>query len=224
LTIAETHDRLDFLLNKEISGYITPENKDIALDLAQIQEFSMLLPAPRTLQFSSDLNPFHKWITFTSSAYNPSTARYGTGTSGILILPDDYEYLQVAYTDDYNEIDVLIDTELPSRLISSLIAPSATYPVCIESGEGASGDTLNSQDIEGKKKLQFYPNNVGHDGILWYFRRPVKPVFAYTASANTITQEEEDSVDMEWNDIAMGRIIERAKMILLEHLQASVNA
>ena len=217
MTIAETHERINFILNKDIGQYISPDDIDNALDEAQRIVFTNLLPAKRTTQVHDYLNVFLNNVSFTADAFNLSTARYGTGTDSILVLPSDYKFLQSVYLSSGQRVDELTLGELPEVLSSKIIAPTTTKPVFVFAGQGG---TLNSEPITGLGKLQFYPNTQGYAGKLWYLRTPATPNYLYTASGDTITHNPGASTNLEWIDEAIERfIIPEALKYLKEHLQ-----
>lgn len=56
--------------------------------------------------------------------------------------------------------------------------------------------------IDGEKTLKLYPQEAMW-GELQYFRKPAKPVYAYTIVDRTETHDPNTSVDLEWQDIVV---------------------
>lgn len=217
MLIAETHERVNFILNKDIGQYVSPEDIDNALDEAQRIVFTNLLPAKRTTQIHDYLNVFVNNITFTDDPFNLTTARYGTGTGSILVLPPDYKFLQSVYLSSGQRVNEVTLGELPEVLSSKIIAPTVTRPVFVFAGQGG---TLNNESITGLGKIQIYPSTQGYDGKLWYLRNPATPFFSYTVSGDSTIHNPGASVNLEWIDEAVELfIIPEALKYLKEHLQ-----
>lgn len=113
--------------------------------------------------------------------------------------------------------EVVSEDELGSRLGSALVAPSTDDPIAILAGAGG---VVNGQDISTQRKIQLFPEQ-GHYGRLVYLRRPASPVFAYTQSGRTITYNSGSSTQLEWDDTAIEKLIQRTVTSLALNIQDS---
>ena len=57
MTIKETHNFITFVLNKEVSGYVSPTDIDRALDRAQMSKFVELYGNPKGYQPGRPIPP-----------------------------------------------------------------------------------------------------------------------------------------------------------------------
>lgn len=227
MTLKEIHDRVLFDLNKEQVGYVSHEQIDLALDRAQMAEFEDLFgnpeeyPMPRkaygvTERINEALNPFKVLHSFTSSSIT-STNFNGTGPNGQIIMPEDYIHWLSMYTTAGNKIDVVKEDELPGRIRSSIIAPSTIKPVAVLEGKGG---TIGSIDIGDRVKFKLYPEFSTISGKVWYLRRPAKPNYVANISGRTISYVHATSTQMEWDDVSLERIINKAVGYIARFLQS----
>jgi hypothetical protein len=79
------------------------------------------------------------------------------------------------------------EDELIIRLESQVIPVSSDEPIAIMNREN---------------KVQLFPETT-HNGGVYYLRRPVAPVFAYSQVGRTVTYNSGNSIQLEWkpNDI-----------------------
>lgn len=202
MDIKVVHDTVLFYLNKDQNMYVSHEEIDEVLDRAQMVLFNQYHTNPKlpaqsqaalygeSQRIDDALSPFKDLFTFTPA----------TTTGGIVSLPVNYQHLISLYTTTFNStlgrnvysgVQVLSEEELIERLESQIIPVSSGDPIAI----------MNKQD-----KIQLFPPT-GATGGVYYFRRPVKPVFAYTQSGRVITYDNVNSVDLEWRDIDVNNII-----------------
>lgn len=200
MRIDKIHNWLNFITNKKLGTYFTPEENDDALDRAQTEEIEYLRSKfANTTQLHDSLSPFKSVYTFTS----------GTSPSGLITLPSDYISLLsvqcniiVSGNVKYKGVKVVSEDELADRLNSQLRPVSASDPIAT---------------IVAGNKIQLYPEQAAA-GIVRYLKQPVKPVFSYTQVGRVITYDDTTSVQMEWGDTELKRIIHRA----LQYLGLSV--
>jgi len=111
MDIQTVHDQILLRLNKDQTSYLSHEDIDKALDVAQIVYFNTLFGNPATYQpgrsvgtpsygqtqkIHDDLLPFKKVIRF--SPENISAVNYfGTGPNGVGVLPSDYLHMIALY-------------------------------------------------------------------------------------------------------------------------------
>jgi hypothetical protein len=130
-----------------------------------------------------------------------------TSANGIVTLPSDYlRFLSVWYTGYDNAtqrtklkgIEVVNDDELAERLESQLIPVSATTPVAQWIGQG---------------KIQLWPKTASV-GEVWYLKKPNKPVFGYTRTQRVITYDPATSVQLEWDEANINKVIFKTLSLL----------
>tara|TARA_R110002020_G_scaffold54322_2_gene151594 strand:- start:125 stop:847 length:723 start_codon:yes stop_codon:yes gene_type:complete len=203
ININELYKFVQFVSNKEQSGYVKPSEFNLAVDRAQMQlfmerynnpaEYQPGRPVPRvayqqTQKVSDDLRPFIKKV------YQPLL----NGGKFLWSNLPDYmhlsslraQYYKVDNTNGESElrssgVRILDDSELSSYLDSSILQPTPEYPIAaIYNGY-----------------LQVYPTNI--TGIdVTYLSRPIKANWAFTVNATTGMPDYDDatSTDLNWSD------------------------
>lgn len=220
MDIKVVHDTILFYTNKEQNAYVSHEEIDEVLDRAQMVLFNQYhtnpkLPAQAQAELYGEsqriddaLSPFKELFTF-----QPNQSPVQITNGGIINLPPAYQHLISLYTTTFNStlgrnvysgVQVLNEEELIERLESQVIPVSSGDPIAI----------MNKQN-----KIQLFPPT-GATGGVYYFRRPLKPLFAYTQSGRTITYDDANSVDLEWKDIDVNNIISIALSYLGIHMSA----
>jgi hypothetical protein len=167
-----------------------------------------------TLKIHTDLNPFKKSFVFNQNIYNQTTNPTGTGPSGILILPSDFVFfISIRRTAPDAPIKVISEDEIAQRLSSTLRGPTFARPIAIINGpsDGAGFEL-------GRTRIQIFPQ-APVQGIVHYLSRPRAPLLAGTLSGRTFQYNVNGSVQLQWADTAIDRIIERALSILGETLK-----
>lgn len=231
-SIQTVHNRIKAQLEKENLGYLSPEEIDEALDRAQLAEFHDLFgnpqeyqpgrPVPRkaygmTQKIHDDLTPFKKVLMFNGSNFaGISNNTVGTGPNGVLVLPANYLHttaLVGAEAGVYYE--TLSENELADRLGSAIFPPTTSEPVAVLEGKGGTVESISFTTYY----YQLYPKE-GQSGYVYYLRRPVAPSFAYSIVNRQVQFDANASIDLEWNDPATERIINKAVSILADKLQA----
>ena len=203
IDINELYEFVQFVSNKEQSGYVKPSEFNLAVDRAQMQlfmerynnpaEYQPGRPVPRvayqqTQKVSDDLRPFIKKV------YQPLL----NGGKFLWSNLPDYmhlsslraQYYKVDNTTGESElrtsgVRILDDSELSSYLDSSIVSPTSEYPIAaIYNGY-----------------LQVYPTNI--TGIdVTYLSRPAKAVWEYTVNATTEMPDYDsaNSINLNWSD------------------------
>lgn len=202
------HDTLRFYLDKFQMGWYADEDIDNILDRAQMQYFNNLRPGYGMSQMTHDsLLPFKAQYIFTN----------GTSVDGLITLPTNYESLITVETvvmDGsviiYPTVDLLNEAQISERKSSQLVAISTKYPAGLLLVDNTAGKV---------NKFQIYPAQP-NAGTVYYFRRPVAPIFIYTESGRTITYDQDNSTQMEWDDMSIEKIIFITLGLLGINLQA----
>lgn len=214
MTIKAVHDIILYYLDKEQTGYITPEEIDAVLDKAQLALFNEYLYNPKlpaqnqpnrygqNQRVNDSLSPFKETYTFTEL----------DTVSGVLDLPADFMQLNAVYSSVYDNtlsrnviypIQVLTEEELIGRLESQVIPISYSDPVCI---------------MNNNKQIQLFPDEP-HSGKVYYWRRPKAPRFGYTVAGRFVSHDPtpynastntDGSIDLEWIDTDINNIISKA--------------
>ena len=215
MTIKETHNFITFVLNKEVSGYVSPTDIDRALDRAQMSKFVELYGNPKgyqpgrpippiaygmTQKIADDLRKFKKVENYTTSV--------GAGNIiDLTTLADEYIHLI-----GLNNTQQLVSHHKTNFSVSNgIIATSVGTPnvnltknvTIVDEDELA--DRLISQICEpdefdpiailgdGGTKLQLYPLTTAHNGQIFYLRRPKKPFFSHVVDGRKIIHNPSNS-------------------------------
>jgi hypothetical protein len=193
-------------LNKDTGRYFSHEDIDIFLDMAQMDEFNMLIGNTRGTSkvrlgmdrgIDEELLPFERRIRLGEpETYEPLTDFYGLAYK----LPPDLMYITLIFTADRQaKVELLSKHEVNARLESYLMYPAFSKPIAML--------TVQFQD----KILKRYPKgNPLSELVLFYLERPAKPKFAYTLNGRVVTYDIENSVQLRWNDRSIDNIIKRA--------------
>lgn len=198
MTIDEVHKFIDFIAKKSnAGGYITPAEKDLLLNRAQLQYFNKVYgnqndyrydrPVPKiayaiTEKVSNSLSPFLSDPTVLTIDSN-----------GQVNTPTDlYQMVAVTHTIDgiQNEVTRVEHDRVANNLSSVIEAPDAEYPIYTQL----------------RTKLQFYPKNLGTATAI-YLKKPSNMVWGYTTVSGRPVYDPLTSVQPEWKDMDMNEII-----------------
>lgn len=198
MTIDEVHKFIDFIAKKSNSGgYITPAEKDLLLNRAQVQYFNKLYgnqndyrydrPVPRisyavTEKISNSLSPFLSDLTALVIDANGQTN----------IPADLFQTVAVTKTLNgvENEITRVEHDRIANNLTSYYDAPDTSFPIYAQL----------------KTKFQFYPKNLGSANII-YLKEPTKMVWGYTVVSGRPVYDALTSTQPQWKDMDMNEII-----------------
>lgn len=202
MTIEKFVKFIQFILDKEMAGWHSPEEICLSADLAQMDYFNECFADYGTSQKLHDhLSPFKAKYPFTNS----------DTPGGIITLPSTYQHLLNAYTVTFSnttgqslrKVQLINEDEYIDALNSQLRPVSASRPIGIMNGKG---------------KIQLEPQ-VPQAGFCNYLRKPLAPVYNYTLVGRTITYNPTGSVDLEWNDTAINKVIYKT----MEHLGVNLD-
>lgn len=207
--IDQVHDIILQFLAKEKNGEATHEEIDRFLNRASYAHFNDLYNNPQrwrvdrqigqiyyggSQRINDALAPFKKLQSFVA----------GDNPGGLLTLNTNFLHLVSLAATVYNNtlsrnvyypIQVVNEEELIDRLESQVSPVGATNPIAI----------MNDRQ-DGVFQIQMFPEQA-HTGRLYYFSKPVECEFVYTQSGRVITFDEDNSVDLEWNDLETYNII-----------------
>lgn len=209
MTIKETHDFIQFVLNKETGGYVTPSEIDMALDRAQMEKFTELFgkvqeyqpgrPIPRvaygvTMRVHEDLSPFKRSFSLTTTAGEGKVS-----LTGISVANEALDILHVVSMDINYEgnpygVKFLTESEVANRRRSFINPPSESNPIGVVS----------------KDSIQLYPLDRALATTTNVLVRPKKPLFSFTQEGRVITHDPATSQDLEWREDAVNDVISRA--------------
>lgn len=194
MNINDIHNLILFILDKESQGYVSHEEIDRSLDVSQMSLFNTYFNNPKAKEqgqvywqsqrINDSLAPFKQRFTFAPGGATITN-------TGVINLPSDFMNLISLYTTVYNNtlarnvysaVQVLNEEELIERLESQVIPVSTDDPIAI---------------MNNTNKIQLFPESA-QTGGLYYFRRPAKPVFAYTQVGRVVTYDSATSVQLEW--------------------------
>jgi hypothetical protein len=212
------HKQIRQAFNKDQGGYLSPGQIDLALDRAQIQEFTHLygddrkMPMPpvaygATYKIHIDLQPFKDSLKFSTGNYNESLTPMGSGPTGIVTLPSDFLYLTGMQVEN-RPVKFISEDELPHRLGSILRGPTVARPIAI----------LSEASTSGHRRIQIFPEQP-FNGEVFYLRRPPAPYWQGTIAGRSVTYNQTNSTQMLWNDTAIERIIQRTIALLGETMR-----
>lgn len=207
MTIQEAHTILDFQLNKEINGYLSPEQKDLVLNRAQLAEY---------LDLAGDESDFQPGAAIAQKGYGKAgwiddelqiflvAAPLSAAAEGILTLPADYFRGEALAYQSGKPINVLTADKLPHRRESVIRQYNSKNQAGLYSGGQILLNPPRAADV-----------------TLYYLRYPAEVVFSYTIVGRVVTYDPGSSVDPEWSDKSMERIINRAISLAGDHLDAA---
>tara|TARA_R110000824_G_scaffold311311_3_gene498484 strand:+ start:2001 stop:2771 length:771 start_codon:yes stop_codon:yes gene_type:complete len=227
INIDEVYKFVQFISNKEQSGFVKPSEFNIAVDRAQMQffmerynnpaEYQPGRPIPRvaynqTQKISDDLREFITRITLAVDA------------NGLMNYPTDYLHFSSASS---NYVDVEFDRgttaeDCPTcnknttrETVSSNVA---TKTVSIRPVDDSELSNLLSSSIVYptiafpvltfyQEGVQYHPKNINTVDFV-YLRKPIKPEWAYIITDNRPEYDASSSIDLEWpvqvfNEIAI---------------------
>ena len=224
MTIKETHDLLLFELNKNEYGYISHTEIDDVLHRAQMEEFKFLLGDEREFSASAPIGrtafgisqalnnallPFVTTQEYNDNVYdgsNNGTANSDPDQAGYFILPDDWLYTLEFVDSEGTRRDIVPQGKVSRRIRSGINTTEFLTYV-------GNGGELNSVAFTGKAYRRYQGAN-GVNVTLHYLRQPASPLFSFTQLGRVINHDPATSIDMEWDDIHIQKIIVRALILL----------
>jgi hypothetical protein len=206
--LKDIHDFIILIEGKERGVFHPHPDIDKALDAAQMQVFT------EYREYSRINKKLHNGLLPFKTGYNFSHA---TSALGLINFPADYvapanstDYVDVqtvTFDNTYGtrkaDVRIVEQNELSNALQSQLRQPTVDYPIGIMQGGGT----------YQKGTVQIFPM-VPFAGTLYYLRRPQKPNYVFTMAGRTETYDDVDSVQIEFTDTCIDKIIFKALSIL----------
>lgn len=207
VSINEVKKLVDYIVRKNNSGYLNPDQFNLIMHRAQMTKFMELYgnpkeyqvenPIPRiayevTQKISDDLRQFKK------------TADMILNSQGRGNLPSDYvhtislQYVAGLNTSSgvekqYIPIDVVSEDKEYYRLGSAIVPPTKKYPIAV----------LKST------YYQIHPIDISVVKLS-YLSQPIAPIWNYTIVNGRPVFNAATSIDLNWPDVAVNDIVTRA--------------
>lgn len=197
------HDTIDLILRKNQGGFMSPEEKDLAINRAQAEVFYEYKPQYGESQQVNDvLLPFKGEQTFDPAA----------SVGGLVTLNPDYVNLlsvETIVTDNagthYIPVEIMGEDEVSQRKSSALIPLTVYYPIGLLKSASTTG---------GRKRLQLYPAQTA-SGVIYYLRKPQEVQFVYTIPApHQISYDQGNSKQLEWDDRGCEKVLYKTLQLL----------
>jgi hypothetical protein len=194
LNIQEAANFLNFWINKNTGNWYTISELMEVIDRGQMALYNDYQPQASTSQRIKDaLSPFKDTYDFTPSST----------LLGIVTVPSNLNYLNlldlsIRYAISGRSltkqvpVQIYNEDERSDRLDSQIDPVAVTTPIAEQMGDGV---------------WQLYPV-AQYFGTVTFYRRPVKPVFAYTVvSGRVIVYDSANSTQLEWKETQITEIL-----------------
>lgn len=185
-TIVDVHGIIELIERKQNDTFHTHPEIDVALDAGQKELFREKLSEK---DFGA-LTPFK----VTHEAFTSSS-------DGIITLPSDCEYFRMAFAGTIAApipIRMVTDEEFPDAIKSQLRKVTATNPIGVLS--------TNTSTV---KAVNIYPQ-AAYTGKMTYYKTPTTPKFSYTQVGRVITYVSGTSVQLQFSDLYIDKVIAKA--------------
>ena len=200
---------IQYALNKDQGGYVTPDEFDLIINQAQFSWCQYLIGEYQQYQ-NQRSQARVSWGQNQNVRESLSPVIYGyilnPDINGLAAYPYDYQKTDAMTSIyGYNRIRFASQDRLFS-FMNSVIEPIATNPIYLVNDVG----------------FQFYPANIGQ-ARLSYVRTPPRIIWGYYLDDNDIpVYDEGQSANPVWNDVDCLEIIARALRLVGCNLQSSV--
>jgi hypothetical protein len=209
MTVNEVYQLMQYTLNKNQQGYLSPQQFSLVINQAQFSYFNYLLGEFQKYQPGRPIAPV-EWgqsaqlrERLTPFIQPPSALNVDPAT-GNAPYPTDYEYWDAMYYGIYKKPVKFIQQDRLASHLNSYIRPIATNPVFLSIYTG----------------FTVYPTDIGTTELS-YIRTPKSINWSYTTDIyGRPVYSPIGSVDPEWRREDMLQIISRALSIVGVNLQA----
>lgn len=172
MTIDELYRYVQFLANKEQRGFVKPTEFNLLAERAQLDVIRDRYGKIGTNQASPSAPQSHSVLDDLAPVVEKTLITYdATGVNDAFSYPDNYLYL-MSLTLAGKTVEIITHDQLGARLKSSLVAPSADYPIAVMIDEGFEIYSSTSEDTSGTVALT-------------YIKKPDAPFWAYVISNGT---------------------------------------
>lgn len=185
MNLQECFDFIQFWINTKTGAWFTVSELEQVIDRGSISLFSDLRPRyARDQVVKEALAPFRQDYTFTTLSFPTGVANLPSNANFLSLLDIQIEF-QISSRTVYHSVEMVNEDEISNRLNSQVDPVTITSPI----GE-----------VIGNNSWQLYPET-GYNGKIRYFKRPNKPVFAYTViSGRVIVYDSLNSTQLNWNE------------------------
>lgn len=197
MNISEAFDFLNFWINKKLGAWYSIDELTQLVDRGQMAVYNDYQPKASTSQRIKDaLSPFKETYDLTPA----------NTLLGVVTVPSDRNYLNlldfsIRYSisgrgiTKYVALENLNEDERADRLNSQIDPVTITSPILEQIGVGS---------------WQLTPE-VQYFGKVTFYRRPIKPVFAYTLiSGRVVVYDAANSTQLEWSETQHDEILIKA--------------
>jgi hypothetical protein len=195
MSLQEIFDFLNFWINQKTGSWYTISELESLVDRGQMAYYSDNKSKYATSQLIQEiLSPFLATYDFTPS----------NTVSGYIVIPSNSNYLdmldvQIEYT--ISNRTIYYGVPFPNKDERAMRLNSQIDPVTVTSPIG---------EMMAPRFIRLYPLS-GYTGTATYFRRPVKPVFAYNViSGRVIVFDEANSTNIEWRETEIVPVLLKA--------------
>lgn len=206
MNINEFKNFVEYIVRKKNSGYLSPEQFNMAVNRAQMTKFAELIGDLKGQ--NSPSNPkapieFNKRVLEDLKQFtNPISIN--VSRSGQANYPSDYvRWVRFAYKTGKNTssgspetlylpIEVVDEEKEYYKLSSVIVPPTKEYPIVVFKNT----------------YMQFYPTNLGVVQMT-YLRQPETANWGYTMTSGRPVYNPATSIDLNWPDIAINDIVTR---------------
>lgn len=182
--IKDIHDLFGILAGKNIATKQPPERVDAVLYEVVISTFNdHYNHYVKTQKISDYLLPFKREKSIPISN--------GKGE-----LPPDYAHARLITKQDGTKIDLVEDKFWPGRVKSKLSPPSEESPISRIENFGESA----------LRRIEVVPSSVT-PVIMYYFKKPTKPVYAYSVSGSRYVYDDNGSTDLDFDVMLFPQVV-----------------
>lgn len=206
MTIDEVHKFIRSKLNENQGSYVSSEEIDAALNLAQMEEFREMIAILREYKDNRVYGNSKSQSLADAKTYLSPFLIKGdltSDSSGEVILPTNLEYISSAYGSSH-PLPIIDEDQWIETITSDIIAPTESEPAALQAEPG---------------KLQLFPESEFSFTIV-YYRKPVSVQWSYTLSGRNAIYNSGSSIQLEWKDRSIPNIITKA----LQHLGVQVRS
>jgi signal-transduction protein with cAMP-binding, CBS, and nucleotidyltransferase domain len=185
--IADLHELYGVLAGKNVASKPSPEKFDAVVYEIVISVFNQNIELyEKTQQISDYLKNFKK-------------KKAVTITSGFGELPSDYAHPRYISTAQGKKVDIVGDKFWSGRVNSKLAAPTTDNPICKVEHNGEEG-------AQSKVGIIVSPTNT-QSLMLYYFKKPTKPRWAYTITGDRYVYDEANTVDVDFDILLFPNLV-----------------
>lgn len=184
LSIDKLYRFVQFVSNKQLRGWISPDEINLASEIAQLSLYSEKEAIFMvTKKIGADMKPFTK----KSGDLTPS--------GGKVTYPTDFRHFITLYDKaTYKRYTEITQSELPDIMTSTIVTPTSTYPIVVARDDGA----------------YIYPSNLNSTVIMEYLAKPTTvPTWGYTMSNGRPVHNSGADVDFVFDEVLFKEISNR---------------